>query len=359
MLRINKRFVQKIYKARTHKDLHALMQNAIELEHATIPPYLTAMFSMKRGMNREIWDIIHSVVIEEMLHMTIACNILNALGGKPAINKKEFVPSYPGPLPMGIGGDMGLIVGLEKYSKKQVKKVFMEIEEPEDPLNFPKDGSAAMLIASEEEDFNTIGEFYQAVQKKISELPGEKLPGDVSLQVVNSFYPKSELFPIITKSDAINAIDIIIEQGEGTSLSPVDPEGELAHYYRFSELYEGRQLVKDSSVKEGYSYTGAKIPFDPKGVQPIYPNTKVVDLPDGPEKTQLIIFNQTYRKLLNGLHKTFNGAPDFFPNTLGLMFDLKLYAEKLCALPFPGKPGYNIGPSFEFVDVEIESVVFA
>ena len=358
MLRINKSFVQKVHQAKSHLDLHELMQNAIELEHATIPPYLTAMFSLKRGKNQEIWDIIHSVVIEEMLHMTIACNILNALGGHPAINKKEFVPEYPGALPMGIGGDMGLIVGLEKYSKKQVKNVFMEIEEPEDPIHIPR-GVVAVTHDDPEAEFNTIGEFYQAVQKKIAKLPGRKLPGNPALQVVNSFYPKSELFPILTKKDAIQAIEIIIEQGEGTPSSPVDPEGEMAHYYRFEELYEGRKIVKDPSVPEGYSFSGPKIPFNPRDVYPIYPNTKVKDLPDGPEKTQLILFNATYRKLLNGLHRTFNGEPDFFPNTLGLMFDLKLYAEKLCAQPFPGKPGFNIGPSFEFTEAVEEGVRFA
>ncbi len=357
MLFINKSFVQEVHAAKTHKDLHHLMQNAVELEHATIPPYLTAMFSIKPGTNKEIRDIIHSVVIEEMLHMTIACNVLNALGGSPAINKKEFVPAYPGPLPMGIGGDMGLIVGLERYSKKQVKKVFMEIEQPEDPIHFPKVKTGAML-ESEEAQFSTIGEFYEAIQKKIAKLPGKKLPGNPALQVSTPFYPESELFPIHTKTDAIKALDIIIEQGEGTPDSPIDPEGELAHYYRFEELFVGRKLVKDPSVKEGYSFSGPKIPFSPRNVFPIYPNTKTADLPDGEAKTKIIQFNYTYRKLLNGLHRTFNGEPNFFENTIGLMFDLKLYAEKLCAIPFPGKSGYTVGPSFEFVKAEEENIVF-
>jgi hypothetical protein len=59
-----------------------------------------------------------------MMHMTIACNILNALGGEPIISKPHFVPSYPTHLPMCIGDS--LIVGLERYSRELVKDVFMK-----------------------------------------------------------------------------------------------------------------------------------------------------------------------------------------------------------------------------------------
>ena len=77
-----------------------------------------------------------------MLHMTIAANVLNAIGGKPVINKPHFIPHYPGPLPLNIGD---LIVPLAPISKTLVKKIFMEIEEPEDPIDFP---DAALLAAS-------------------------------------------------------------------------------------------------------------------------------------------------------------------------------------------------------------------
>ena len=43
-----------------------------------------------------------------MLHMTIACNLLNALGRAPLIDAADFVPCYPGPLPLGIGTDLSV-----------------------------------------------------------------------------------------------------------------------------------------------------------------------------------------------------------------------------------------------------------
>ncbi|PSL31322.1 ferritin-like domain-containing protein [Dyadobacter jiangsuensis] len=342
MLQIDSRYIEKALTANALEELYPLLQNAIELEHSTIPPYLTAMFSLNPGTNPVQRQIIHSIVIEEMLHMTIAANILNALGGKPVINSADFVPEYPGPLPMGIGN--GLIVGLEKYSTDVVKNVFMEIEEPENPIVFKSVSLAEMPT------YSTIGAFYQAIQQKIEELAPDELPGDKSKQVTSSFFPADELFPIYTKQNAIDAINIIIEQGEGTSTSPLDQEDELAHYYRFEELYKGKRLVKDDTAPNGYSFSGPPIPFSPDGVFPLFPNTKTSMLPVGSEEwNRMNEFNTSYYSLLSGLHTTFNGQPGMLDNTVGVMYDLKLTAQKLCATPFPGKPGYNIGPSFEFI----------
>ncbi len=342
MLQIDSRYIEKALSANALEELYPLVQNAIELEHSTIPPYLTAMFSLNPGTNAVQRQIIHSIVIEEMLHMTIAANILNALGGHPVINSADFVPEYPGPLPMGIGN--GLIVGLEKYSADVVKNVFMEIEEPENPIVFKSVSLAEMPT------YSTIGQFYQAIQQKIEELAPDNLPGDKSKQVTSSFFPADELFPIYTKQNAIDAINIIIEQGEGTSTSPLDQEDELAHYYRFEELYKGKRLVKDDAAPNGYSFSGPTIPFSSDGVFPLFPNTKTSMLPVGSEEwNRMNEFNTSYYSLLSGLHTTFNGQPGMLDNTVGVMYDLKLTAQKLCATPFPGKPGYNIGPSFEFI----------
>jgi rubrerythrin len=344
MLKIDTRYLQKAQQVSSLEELFPLLQNAIELEHATIPPYLTAKFSLKPGTNLEVSQIIDSVVIEEMMHMTIAANILNALGGTPCINNADFVPNYPGPLPMGIGHDQGLIVGLEKYSKDCVKNVFMEIEEPENPLEIP-----VKSLAFVEEEYGTIGQFYDAIKKKIIELAPEALPGDPARQVTSPFFDPALLFPIKTRRNAVDAINIIVEQGEGTTTSPLDLEGEIAHYYRFQELYYGKRLVADPTEKVGYSFSGEAIPYDERDVYPLYPNTKTAMLAEGTEeRKRMDEFNSSYASLLDGLHRTFNGEPGYLNNTIGVMFDIKLRAEKLCGTPFPGQSGYTIGPSFEY-----------
>ena len=58
------------------ESLRSHLQWAIELEHSTIPPYLTAYYSLHESHNRESAGVLLSVAIEEMLHMTLAANVL-------------------------------------------------------------------------------------------------------------------------------------------------------------------------------------------------------------------------------------------------------------------------------------------
>src|SRR6476620_7067605 len=160
MIRIDRKVVAAVQAAKKREDLYPWLQNAIELEHSTIPPYLTAMFSLKPGANLEIGRLIRSIVLEEMLHMTIVGNILIAIGGHPAINVEKFIPKYPGPLPMSIGGS-GFMVGIEAFSKPLVQNVFMVIEEPEHPI------PVKTLELEAVPDFATIGQFYAALKKKL------------------------------------------------------------------------------------------------------------------------------------------------------------------------------------------------
>lgn len=336
----------------TIEDLRLKLQTAIELEHSTIPPYLTANFTLinqQSDHNNAISEIIGSVLGEEMLHMTIAANILNAIGGQPVINKPDFVPTYPGNLPGSV--DAGLTVGLEKFSLDLVKNVFMEIEEPESPVDIKND-------LQPYSDGITIGEFYMSIIDDINTLQaqGNIFTGDPVLQVtMPDFYPTSVLFPIKTVTDAINGINIIIDQGEGTSTDPfVAPEDETygsvepAHYYRFEEIVEGKKLIQN---KDGsYAYAGDIIAFDPTLVANMWPNPRMADYPkDSLAYENIRLFNYNYTCLLNTLHDTFNGQPDKIQTALGNMFTLRLYALKLLALPSPNHPGFMAGPSFEYL----------
>src|ERR1017187_8974158 len=82
------------------------LQIAIQLEQATLPPYLCAFWSIKPGATsagaKAAAKSVLSVIREEMIHLAIACNILNATGGHPSLNGSNPaypVPAYPGPLP--------------------------------------------------------------------------------------------------------------------------------------------------------------------------------------------------------------------------------------------------------------------
>lgn len=345
-------------------ELRYYLQEAVKLEHSTIPPYLTAMFSLKPGVNHGIASLIHSIAIEEMLHMTIAANILIAIGGSPQINTKGFVPNYPGPLPMGIGD---LIVGIEAFSIQLVENTFMAIEEPEDPIHIlpPPTLAAAATPA-----YATIGQFYDAIEKQILKLgPSIFVNKTAPPQVVNNhWFPPTKLFPITGPESAVAAIEIIKTEGEGTSTSPFQSGHDPAHYYKFGEIANGRRLV---STPAGYAYAGEAVLFDPAGVWPLRPNCKIADFRNGTQaRTRITRFAYSYSTLLNSLHETFNGQPHQLNAAIGMMYDLRVFAVSLMETPIllmddfdltaldaKGKAALNIalgrgltvGPSYEYV----------
>ncbi len=346
MLKIQTAFLHSIHTADTGDALHDMVRNAIQLEFSTIPPYLTAMISLKPGQNREIWSIIHEVVVEEMLHMTIGCNILNAIGGTPSLADPGFLPRYPGPLPMGIGD---LTVPLEKFSPELMRRVFMEIEEPEDPLDIPV---PATMAAAAPAQFATIGAFYLALKDKILELGDDIIVGDPDRQVVPSAWFGDKIAPIATAEDAAKAIDLIIEEGEGTPNTPFDPDGGYAHYYKFWEISELRRIKEDATAPDGFSFSGASIPYDPEGVWDITPNQTLAEIdPNSLAGRRASQFSFVFTKLMTALQATFGGQPDQFDAAMGLMFELKLAGQMLVQLPAMthGAPtGRNAGPVFEY-----------
>lgn len=111
------------------ENLRRDLQTALELEHSTIPPYLTALASIKYSYNLDIQSILKAIVIQEMMHMALVANILNAVGGKPSLYSANFIPPYPSRLPGGVQPD--LVVPIEKLSIAQIRNIFMKIEQPE------------------------------------------------------------------------------------------------------------------------------------------------------------------------------------------------------------------------------------
>jgi hypothetical protein len=360
-------------------DLRQILQLAVQLEHATIPPYLCALFSIMPGTNAEVAELIRSVVLEEMLHMALACNLLNAVGGHPQIAAPGFVPRYPGHLPAGVRPD--LRVTLKKCSKEHIRNVFMSIEQPADPvvpegLEVPSPEDTAAIEVDEKGNVSpeaakvadllaqhylhaehqrlTIGWFYKQIGHALVRLSeaGDIFTGDPALQLTHAVYdhPPGTLYsitgtPKAKLRKAILALNEIERQGEGTShTNPTDASGELAHYYRFEEIVEGRRLVE----KDGrWSFDGDEIPFDPTGVAPMTDSPETGSLPEGSKvRRQSELCDKVYGDLLRALHSVFNGQPKLLGQSVGLMFSLEVQARQLLETPIaPGSPT-TAGPSF-------------
>jgi len=310
--------------------LQESLQNAVELELATLPVYLSGLWSIKAGSG-EVYDLVDSVIMEEMLHLGFACNMLKAIGGSPQMQ----VPTYPGPLPGGVRPD--LTVYLAGLSQESVG-MYMQIETPEDPVAFAAD------------TFPTIGAFYDAILAAFQGLTpplstaGQQAHG-LSVPNPGGAGPNlSEPLTVLqTLADVEQAIATIKDQGEGTSTSPDAPEfgGELAHYYRFGEIYEGRRLIQ---VDGQWKYAGDPVPFPE-----CYP---VAQVPLGgyPDMGLVQEFDTQFSALVADLEQAWAGAGSStkLNSAIGVMFGLSGLAEPIVQTPLP-RGGGNYGPDFRLV----------
>lgn len=300
------------------------LQAAIALELSTIPPYLCGLWSIKNA-GEQAARLIRSVVIDEMFHMGLVCNMLSAIGGKPQII--AAAAPYPGPLPGGVRPQ--LTVYLAGLTKTYVREVFMEIEMPEAPL--------ALAL---EEGPPTIGAFYDALSEAFRQVqPAISMNNQLSRRIGTN-----NLEPIRDLADVEDSINLIKEQGEGTSTSPDAPQaaGEFAHYYKFGEIYHGRELRQ---VNGKWEFTGDVVPFPAvysMGVVPAggWPN------PNPEVQGLLRIFNADYISILQDLEKAWaEGDEDALTSSIGTMFALKSTADELLMTPLPGGDG-SYGPEF-------------
>ncbi len=332
----------------TLESLRTHLQWAIELEHATVPPYLTALYSIKEGANPDSVEVIKSVFLEEMLHMALAANILNAVGGTPRFDYDGFIASYPTPLPHGDGSFM---VDLTKFSPEGVRS-FLNIERP-------AEADAPPL----EENYHSIGQFYAAIiegLKTCCSSFGEAavFTGDPSWQLTaeTTYYGGAGHLIAVTDLDsALAAMSEIIEQGEGMDHDSIfdddknmfHPERqEVGHYFRFQEILEGRSYQEGDTPTSGP--TGPAFEVDWEAVHNMRPNPDMADYPpDSPARQMMEAFAQGYSDMLRVMEIAFAGEPRRFGETVGIMFELKQLASDLMAMP-SGDGATTVGPCFAY-----------
>jgi hypothetical protein len=329
---------------KTVEALRQHLQTAIELEHATIPVYLCALYSLDEQRNTFSYQVLQGIVMEEMLHMILAANILNAIGGAPAIDHPEFIPQYPTFLPHS---DESFVVPLQGFSQAAVD-VFLKIEQP------------ALASAPPEADrYHTIGQFYHAIQYALTHLnrstPDGIFTGDSRRQLSAQHYygGGGKLVAVHGIEDARLAINEIVGQGEGIHDEIVDSdhalfgeEIEYAHYFRFNEIRQEQRYCPKDSARQPPS--GPRVQVDWHAALNMRPNPKMADYEPGSSLWQLSeSFNRSYMSLLTQIHLACNGAPEQLMQAIPLMYDLKYKAKQLMNIPVGN--GQMAGPSFEYL----------
>jgi hypothetical protein len=319
--------------SRDHGWLKEALQDAIQLEFSTIPPYLCGMWSVKNDGD-PVYDLIRGIVLEEMLHMGIACNLLVGVGGEPKIADPSFVPDYPCELPGGVRP--GLFVGLIGLYRELVRDVYMQIE-------FPEHGPVHVLTAMRaRRTYATIGEFYDAIAKLFQTLsPSIHLERQLVAPAVG-------LKKIPDLNAVAKAIDQIKEQGEGTEQSAFaeDFGGELAHYYRFMEIVVGQQIAKGADGKAHFDPT-KPVPFPD-----VYPMAMV---PKGGHPPALTHdFNANFTAMMQALqdawHEGGTDGQSRLTDAFKAMFRLGDPAVALMKKEIdPGQGRGNYGPDFRLI----------
>jgi CDGSH-type Zn-finger protein len=333
---------------KTLDDLHKHLQWALELEHSTIPPYLCALYSVKSSENKEAIEVIHSIFIEEMLHMALVANIAIATGCSLSLDSPDFLPNYPCPLPHS---DKSFLVSIESFSKEAIQ-TFMKIERPADAT------ATAM-----EEGFSSIGQFYKSIENALiylaSDLGEDVLfSGNPNHQIseATSYYGGSgALVAVNDLQSALAALSEVVEQGEGLSHSDVfdgdqnmfHPEkAEVAHYFRFMEILEGKKFTQGDTPQSGP--TGESFIVNWDNTHRMVKNPKVEDFKNKNEiYEKLVNFNQQYSDMLRLLERSFNGEPQILNQAVGLMYELKILAQNLL-LENKIESGLTVGPTFEY-----------
>ncbi len=224
-------------------DLHSHLQSALDLELWTIPLYLNSLYSIKdlSEIKREDFPpsakLIFSVVVQEMLHVELVCNLSNALGYSPKFKMPQYDPKIGIPF---IQPDPEMLPeNIRDYQVRfnplgaEALKLFCAIELPH-----PK-----RIADWENEDrYSSIADLYEALRIGIAALWDSCYVGHENNKRQKDNFKeyhrqKGHGFSIGIDSldEALNAIEAIVEQGEGADSKHVPAEFRPPQYHRSSQ----------------------------------------------------------------------------------------------------------------------------
>ena len=255
---------------------------------------------------------------------------------------------YPRSLPHADGS---FEVSLLPFGTEALE-LFLKIEQPSAPDADP-----------ESDRYETIGQFYDAIEHGMRELcarlgEANVFCGDPQRQVSDAdFYGGAGRIIVVNSlATALAALDEIVVQGEGTRGTEVwdgdrdmfHPErDEVGHYFRFQELKLGRRYRRGDTAASGPS--GDVISVDWEGVRPMQPNPRTADHAPGSRiRTAQDEFNVAYCTILQLLDQTFDGNPQMLGRAIGAMLRLKDQANALMSIPTEDGLA-TAGPTFEYV----------
>jgi hypothetical protein len=342
-----------------------LLTEATQLEHMIMCQYLYAAFSLKRdpaeGLTAEQaaaterWrQVLLGIAIEEMLHLALVCNLMSAIGAAPTFTRPNF-PQRSAYFPPSVQLDL-LPFGAAALTH------FLYLERPEgmermDAAGFVPTAPRHAPVESGEvmprtQDFLTVGHLYRAIEQGIRDLAGRLgeralFVGPPRAQATPEMFRWPELIAVTDLASAQQAIDTIIEQGEGAR-----GDWQAAHYGRFLGIWDeySQLAMADPTFQPSRPVLTAftQQPFDLTVEQPV--------ISDPATRQVARLFALGYEALLQVLTRFFTHT-DETDDQLGLLTGaafslmsgvLAPLGDALTQLPAgPDHPGRTVGPAFE------------
>lgn len=229
----------------TKEGLQALLRVACELEHQLMTMYLYTGFSLKQNQEEEGFSPkegirivnkwqgqISQVAVQEMLHLTLANNLLVAIGGKPHFSRPNLPcnhSTYPSNFELNYWNfsqeTMQWFVALEAFNENDLcsdcspdrQKIIQKFKIP--PIE-PSDHDHA----------ETLGVLYENVVRallylskedpeKLFDNPGYQMNEEVVSSIFDTYSYLGKKYSLVTDvvdlESAMIAINTIIVQGEG------------------------------------------------------------------------------------------------------------------------------------------------
>lgn len=336
-------------EADSRKPLQDALQLAVQIEFTTILAYLTALYSISQP-DSSAYQLLRSVVMEEMFHVNQAANLLVAIGGLPKFTG-DAAPKYPNYLPHANPATTPY-VGLYRASPDVFGNIFAAIETPAPP-HAPPQGKC----------YDTIAQVYEAAVDGLKKYSGAVplfAPNPEGRQRTDIYLGKFGGKPILVTDMATAGLGVqqILQQGEGSvpeaqSYVPLEPWGTYNHYgdrtdgtygpiigtpYEMSHFKKFRTVALDT----------ANFP----STYPIVSNARREDFSNPVAIKKAELFDAAYSIMLDALELSFRqplrpGMPDpFFALALPLMHKtLPDLARVLMTTPTRSEGDGSVGPN--------------
>src|SRR6516225_1632892 len=309
------------------------------------PPQLEAVERWRR--------VLLAISAEEMLHWAMVQNLLTAVGSAPYVSRPHLPHQARGYPP-------GVQLRLLPFGQAALEH-FVYFERPEgveradgrgfEPVGLPPPPMRPEDIVPRGQDFLTQGHLYRSIEAGIARLAskiGEEwlFIGPAFHQADEATFRWPDLLPITDVEGASQAIQRIVEQGEGAT-----GDWSTAHYGRFLAVLE--EYLAFRSADPDFSPAHPVVAAGMRGVEGIEPDVYITDVDTGGCSD---LFNSVYELLLQMIaryfafgHETPEQRQALASVAVGLMFGaIKPLGLLLAALPAgPDHPDVTAGASFQ------------